>query len=78
MAEAKNSCSVVDSDFLDPCDRLRSNSNFRVEHRIDMVTRKPSRSFAAIGSRFNQTALNFCPFCGERIDAMFYEKETAE
>lgn len=69
-------CSVRDGSFVQPCDALARSFGKGVEHHhmLDMRTRKPSRSFVAIKSgEYSKrgTAMNVCPFCGERIDAPF-------
>lgn len=74
MLKTKSSPCRVDGEFIVPCYTLAHavGDGIRIEHRVNMETRTPSRSFAVIKSAaFGKGGIvaNFCPFCGTRIDA---------
>lgn len=84
-------CTVRDGRFVEPCEGLDKETEFgnppRGKRRgiwewswTNTTTGKPSRAFFGIKSTNspNGMAFNFCPWCGERIDApLLTEQERA-
>ena len=77
-------CSVKDGRFVEPCDTLRDQTDTPMAmlsrakgtvrwHYTNIQTGEPSRTFFGVKTKANPEgfAFNFCPFCGERIDAPF-------
>lgn len=74
-------CTVRDKSFVEPCDALARQVQWGVKGGVkreawsNFVTKEPTRTFyslAGVAARgVKPMALNFCPFCGERIDAPF-------
>lgn len=86
MAE-RVKCAVRDGLFVEPCDSLQSATDNNIPgfsktkgiaswHLTNINTGKPSRSYWGVKSKNHQNGFlfNFCPFCGERIDAPFNEE----
>ena len=74
-------CTVREGKFVVPCAPLADAVGGAVAHAhyIDMAGLKPSRSFFVLKSGAHKDkgiAMNVCPFCGERIDEPFLERET--
>lgn len=78
-------CAVRDGKFLEPCFGLASSvaeasfkaSGIHIRSLMDLKKREPSRTFAVVrtkGGDRHDIILNFCPFCGERIDAPWREE----
>lgn len=67
-------CRMLTSVF--ECDSIKKGI---VQYQLhNTQTGKPSRTFFIAKSgdyKKNGLALNFCPFCGEKIDAPFAEKD---
>lgn len=81
--EPPKPCTVTDGRFLEPCWALRTSLNppysraagLAHRHLVDLKTLKPSRSFAVLRFNKQDIVLNFCPFCGQRIDEPMREEE---
>lgn len=84
MREPVTSCSVRDGRFVEPCDTLRElidaeSPGFSRKRGLfqttytNMKTHEPSRSFVGVkcDAYKNGMLFNFCPICGEKIDAPF-------
>jgi hypothetical protein len=82
-------CTVRDGKFLEPCWALAGSvaeagfkaSGIHIRSLTDFKARQPSRTFAVVrtkGGDRNDIILNFCPFCGERIDAPWREEMQPE
>lgn len=91
MADRKVKCSVRDGNFIEPCDSLVSATEYGnprgkqkgiwMWNMWSMDTHKPSRSYFGTksGDHVQKGLLfNFCPFCGEKIDAPFMDKSPAQ
>lgn len=89
MAEIRK-CTVRDGNFVEPCETLAQASNGRpygtatgiFTHNMTYVEGpnfgKPSRTFFSVKTgEFAKKGicLNFCPFCGEKIDAPFIQTQ---
>jgi len=86
--EGYKKCTVRDGRFVEPCVTLESmveipQAGFSRAKGIarwsytNLATHKPSRTFFGIKSKAHPNGMlfNFCPFCGEKIDAPFAEPE---
>lgn len=85
MGEVWN-CSVRAGRFVEPCDGLRQATSARADEKklgviihdlVNLKTRKPSRTYFTIRSgeyAKSGIVVNFCPFCGARIDAPVAEE----
>jgi hypothetical protein len=82
MADAREKCTIRDGRFVEPCDMLDKMSEFGNPPKgksrgiyawayTNTRTHQPSRTFfgAKSTTQPNGMAFNFCPWCGERIDA---------
>lgn len=83
MSEDWTKCVVRDGNFVDACSGLRNVTDHygaygrgkgiaRWEYS-NMQTGKPTRAFYGVRSKEHPAGMlfNFCPFCGEKIDAPF-------
>lgn len=83
-------CTIRDGRFVEPCETLNEMTEYgnppKGKQRglyswryTNTETGKPSRYFFGIKStsRPNGMAFNFCPWCGERIDAPLVQQEQA-
>lgn len=84
-------CTVKDSRFVVPCDTLSSQTNIPNAgfskakgiarwHYTQRQTGEASRIFFGVVTKAspNGFLFNFCPFCGEQIDAPFAEQDGDE
>lgn len=90
----KQKCTVTDDGkFVDPCKTLSAATEFGNPSgkrkgvwswqyfKTGVSKSEPSRTFFGVKSGeyvANGLAFNFCPFCGEKIDAPFTETSNAE
>lgn len=87
-AEKRAKCTVEDGRFVIPCDsleRLIDNKapGFSRTKGVSMWTysnlrtAEPTRSFVGVKCRThpNGFLFNFCPVCGEKIDAPFVDRD---
>jgi len=85
---ARDKCSVRDGMFVEPCDTLAANCDNEMAgfskakgitrwHYTNFRERRPSRTFYGVKTKAspNGFLFNFCPFCGEKIDAPFAEQD---
>lgn len=87
MTERKHTCTVRDGKFVEPCDtlgeRIASHAAYAMRGSgffhmtlTDISTGQPSRSM--IGYRTPKSPkgllVNFCPWCGGKIDAPFADE----
>jgi len=83
-------CTVTDGRFVEACWPLEENvqnntpgfskaKGIAVWNLTNMTTHNPSRRYYGVKTPAhpNGFLFNFCPFCGERIDAPFVDKEDA-
>ena len=77
-------CTVRDGRFVEPCDSLAGATDVGGLSKAKgigewsyYVAGKPSRTFFGVRSKDHPNGLlfNFCPWCGERIDAPFNQEE---
>lgn len=73
-------CTIRDGRFVVPCVPLADAVGGAVDHAhyIDIANRRPSRSYFVLKSgayKAKGMAMNVCPFCGERIDAPFSDRD---
>ena len=80
-------CKVRDGKFVEPCTSLAGAMDGHpfgkgkalcLYEMSDLKSGKPSRSFVVLRMGQHRTkgiTLNFCPFCGERIDASFNDEQ---
>lgn len=79
-----NKCTVRDGRFVEPCATLSEQTDSSMAflsrakgtvrwHYTNVQTLEPSRTFFGVKTKANPNgfAFNFCPFCGEKIDAPF-------
>lgn len=84
----KLKCTVREGRFVDPCDTLESQTDniaagfSRAKgtarwHYTNINNRQPSRTFFGVKTRESPNGMlfNFCPWCGERIDAPFADSD---
>jgi hypothetical protein len=89
--DRKLKCTVRDGRFVQPCGALDdmiennipgfSNAKGIAQWNLtNLKTHEPSRSYIGIKSKKMPKGLlfNFCPWCGEKIDAPFADKPEAE
>lgn len=86
--DKKHECSVRDGRFIEPCDTLeqfiashapyavRGSGFFHLTY-TNINTLKPTRSMVGYKTPQKKKGLliNFCPWCGTKIDAPFVEPE---
>lgn len=89
MSERRSPCEIKEGRFVEPCTTLAecvSGSAFDRQkgviewNYIDISKHKLSRRFYGLRCGAHAAkgiAFNWCPFCGTRIDAPFYEPEDA-
>lgn len=81
---SKEKCTIKDGRFVVPCDTLKGMTEYGHPPKgkargiyawayTNLETHKPSRTFfgAKSTSHPRGLAFNFCPWCGEKIDAPF-------
>lgn len=76
-------CVVRDALFLDPCWALSKVAHhfpgraagLYIRRMTNIYTRKPSRTYAVARTCGSDNVLNYCPFCGVRIDAPMRDDE---
>lgn len=70
-------CAVRDGRFVEPCAALSRQCSLGIRGGLEHVRLyshgEPTRSFVTLGGvrmrDIKPSAINACPFCGERIDA---------
>lgn len=90
MGDEYQKCVVRDGNFVDACETLSACTDniapgFSKAKGIarwsytNLKTRQPSRTFYGVKSAESPKGMlfNFCPFCGEKIDAPFAEDAIA-
>ena len=86
----KEKCTVNDGKFVEPCDSLKDMTEHGHPPKgksrgifawayTNLKTHAPSRTFfgAKSTSHPKGLAFNFCPWCGEQIDAPLYANTEA-
>jgi hypothetical protein len=76
-------CEVIDGREVKACHALNAEAGYTVRHNFYMNTKSGARTrdfFTMIrpGAQGRAMALNFCPFCGTRIDAPFNDDRSSE
>lgn len=69
-------CLIREGLFLEPCwglllsahEPASKRAGLHVRRMTSFVTRQPSRTYAVIRHDGKDYVLNYCPFCGKKID----------